>query len=66
MQNNPPTFTIITATYNAASTLPRLLQSLATQTCRDFTWVCQDGASTDNTLAIVAERKDRFMFSLRF
>lgn len=48
-----PTFTIITSTYNAASTLPRLLDSLAAQTCRDFELIIQDGASRDATLDIV-------------
>lgn len=46
-------FTVITATYNAASTLPALAKSLAVQTCRDFVWVVQDGESTDATLEIV-------------
>lgn len=49
----PPFFTIITATYNAAGTLPRLLDSLASQTCRDFNWIVQDGASSDTTMQIV-------------
>ncbi|MGE4312217.1 glycosyltransferase family 2 protein [Desulfovibrio sp.] len=48
----PPLLTIITATYNAADTLPRLLDSLAGQTCRDFELIIQDGASTDDTVAI--------------
>lgn len=47
-----PFFTIITATYNAADTLPRLLDSLAGQTSRDFELIIQDGASTDDTVAI--------------
>lgn len=54
-----PFFTIITATYNAASTLPRLLESLAAQTFCDFTWVVQDGGSTDNTLAIIKKWQDK-------
>ena len=45
-----PFFTIITATYNTAATLPRLLDSLAEQTCRDFALIIQDGASTDDTV----------------
>ncbi len=48
-----PVFTIITATYNAAPTLPRLLESLACQTCRDFELIIQDGMSRDATLDIV-------------
>ena len=54
-----PFFTIITATFNAGATLPRLLDSLAAQTCRDFELVIQDGASSDNTLEIVEAYKER-------
>lgn len=52
-------FTIITATYNAAATLPRLLDSLAEQTCRDFELIIQDGASTDDTVAIAESYRDK-------
>ena len=52
-------FTIITATYNAAATLSRLLESLAAQTCRDFELVIQDGASTDDTVAIAESYRDK-------
>lgn len=55
----PPFFTIITSTYNAASTLPRLLDSLASQTCRDFNWIVQDGASSDATMQIVEQYHNR-------
>jgi len=54
-----PFFTIITATYNAASTLPRLLESLAAQTCRDFELVIQDGASSDDTVAVAESYRHR-------
>lgn len=46
------TFSIISATYNVAPTLHRFLSSLAQQTFRDFNVIIQDGASTDQTLAI--------------
>lgn len=55
----PPFFTIITSTYNAAATLPRLLDSLASQTCRDFNWIVKDGASLDSTMQIVEQYRDR-------
>lgn len=55
----PPFFTIITSTYNAASTLPRLLDSLVSQTCQDFNWIVQDGASSDNTMQIVEQYRNR-------
>lgn len=54
-----PSFSIITSTWNAATTLPRLLESLAGQTCRDFNWIVQDGASSDATLDIVERYRDR-------
>ncbi len=47
-----PHFTIITATYNAASAMPRLLGSLAGQICRDFEVIIQDGGSTDGTVQV--------------
>jgi glycosyltransferase involved in cell wall biosynthesis len=40
---------VITATYNAAPTLPALIASLRAQTRRDYEWVIVDGASSDGT-----------------
>ena len=45
-------FSIITATYQAAQTLPPTLQSIRQQTCQDFEHIIVDGASTDGTLQI--------------
>lgn len=45
-------FSIITITYNAATTLPSTLDSVDRQTCRDYEHLIIDGASTDNTVAI--------------
>lgn len=59
MKNMSPTFTIITATFNAASPLPHLLASLAEQSCRDFELIIQDGASTDDTVAIAEQWRER-------
>lgn len=44
---------IITPTYNSGSVLPNLIASLYGQTDSDFEWVVVDGASTDNTLALL-------------
>lgn len=41
--------TIFTPTYNRSHTLPRLFESLKTQTCKDFEWLVIDDGSTDNT-----------------
>ena len=48
-----PTFSIVTATYNAAQVLPQLIASLQAQTDQDFEWIVADGASTDDTLALI-------------
>lgn len=45
---------IITVTYNAASTLPATLASVEAQTFRDFEHIIIDGASTDATVAIAS------------
>lgn len=47
-----PLITIVTVTYNAAAELPATLESLASQTYRDFEHLIIDGASTDETLAV--------------
>lgn len=47
-----PLFTIITATFNAADTLARTIESVDSQLCRDYEHLIIDGASSDNTLAI--------------
>lgn len=51
-------FSVITATYNAAEVLPRLISSLQTQTDQDFEWVVADGASTDETLVLLEKAKE--------
>lgn len=48
-----PFISIVTATYNAAEPVSRLLDSLAKQTYKNFEWILQDGASTDSTISIV-------------
>ena len=48
-----PLISIITATYNAASHLPKLIESIKVQTDRDFEWVVADGASSDDTLDLL-------------
>ncbi len=47
-----PLFTIITATFNAADTIARTIESVDSQLCRDYEHLIIDGASSDNTLAI--------------
>ena len=54
-----PLFTIITSTYNAADVLPGLLESLESQTFRDFQWIMQDGVSSDNTVDVARSYADK-------
>lgn len=49
-----PLFTVFTATYNRAHTLPRVYESLCRQTFREFEWVIVDDGSTDNTQELVS------------
>lgn len=57
-----PFFTVVTATRDASLRLPRLLQSLEKQTCRDFELVIQDGVSRDATVAIAESYRDKLPF----
>ena len=47
------TLTIFTPTYNRAATLPRLYESLLSQTATDFEWLLVDDGSTDETAQLV-------------
>lgn len=46
--------TIFTPTYNRAYILPKLYESLCSQTSNEFEWVVVDDGSTDNTKEIVS------------
>lgn len=48
-----PRFSIITSTFNACNALLTTARSLQEQTCQSFEWLIVDGASTDDTLAVV-------------
>lgn len=52
-----PRISVITATYNAADVLPRLVKSLTCQTDQEFEWVVVDGESSDGTLEIIEKAK---------
>lgn len=47
-----PLISIITVTYNAASTLEATLVSVSNQTFKDYEYLVIDGASTDSTVAL--------------
>ena len=48
-----PLFSIITITFNAATTLPATLCSVKEQTFTNYEYIVVDGASRDNTVALV-------------
>lgn len=50
-----PLFSIITITYNAASTIPATLRSVEEQTCKLYEYIVIDGASTDNTVNLAKD-----------
>lgn len=57
-QQTKPSISVITATYNAAEHLPKLIKSLQQQTDQDFEWVIADGGSTDDTLELIQQITD--------
>jgi len=54
-----PFITMLTPTYNRASLLPRLFDSLLRQTNKDFEWIVVDDGSTDDTREVVANLKEK-------
>ncbi|MCU0971097.1 MAG: glycosyltransferase family 2 protein [Gammaproteobacteria bacterium] len=59
-----PRFSIFIPTYNRAHLLPRALESIAAQTCRDFEVVIVDDGSTDGTAALVEAWQGRASFPI--
>jgi glycosyltransferase involved in cell wall biosynthesis len=51
---------IITVTYNVAGVLEKTLQSIFSQTSKDFECLIIDGASTDGTLDIIRKYENEF------
>lgn len=57
--------TVVTATYNRAYTLPRLFESLQTQTELNFEWVVVDDGSTDETESLLKDFQVSASFSMK-
>ena len=62
MATSPPTFTVIVAVRNGASTLQRALDSIIEQTCDGVEIVVMDGASSDGTQAILARNGEHITY----
>jgi putative peptidoglycan lipid II flippase len=60
------TFTVFTPSYNRAHTLPRVYESLAAQTFRDFEWLIVDDGSSDNTEDLVRGWQAQASFPIRY
>ncbi len=52
-----PSLSIVTCTFNAAENLPRTLESVSAQDCRDIEHIIIDGKSSDSTPEIIEEYK---------
>ena len=52
-RRDTPLFTVVTVTWNAAAVLEPTLRSVEAQTCLDYEYLVVDGASSDDTLAMV-------------
>ncbi|MBP5360242.1 MAG: glycosyltransferase [Bacteroidaceae bacterium] len=57
---------IITTTYNSASTVADTLRSVLAQTYKDIDYIVVDGASSDSTLDIIKEYEPKFGGRMRW
>ena len=57
---------IVTATFNRVITLPRVYESLVSQTCKDFEWLVVDDGSQDSTQEYVIGLIDNAPFPIRY
>lgn len=58
--------TVFTPTYDRASTLPRLFESLERQTSRDFLWFVVDDGSSDNTRELIQKWQASAEFEIEY
>ena len=57
-QSETLAISIITATFNASNQIPGLIDSLRSQSDRDFEWIVVDGSSTDATIDLLEASGD--------
>lgn len=58
--------TVFTPTYNRVHTIVRTFESLQAQTDKDFEWVVVDDGSSDNTLDVLTQLKEKAEFPVIF
>lgn len=56
---NTPKITIITACFNSEATIEKTIQSVLNQSYKDIEYIIVDGASTDKTIPIIDQYKNR-------
>ena len=60
MNNSNPLVSIVTSTFNSEKTIRCAMESVLNQTYPYIEYIIADGMSTDSTLSIVEEYKDKF------
>ena len=53
---------IITINYNNCDGLVRTIESVNSQTFRDYEWIVIDGGSTDGSLELIQANQEQFAF----
>lgn len=59
-------FSIITATYNDVDNLKKTLDSILSQTYKNYEWIVMDGGSSDGTIELLREYEGKFGKRLRW
>ena len=60
------TITVFTPTFNRATLLPRLYESLVNQTFLDFEWLIVDDGSTDDTFNFIESIKENDKIDIQY
>ena len=53
---------IITINYNNDKGLSKTIKSIVSQSVRDYEWIVIDGGSSDNSISLLEQNKDRFSY----
>lgn len=59
MQSSSPLFSIVIASFNYGRFLETAIQSILSQSCKDFELIIVDGGSTDNSVEIIEKYQER-------
>lgn len=59
-------FTVFTPSYNRAHTLPRVFESLQSQTFKNFEWLIVDDGSSDGTKELISDLEKEASFAVNY